>query len=634
MAENKRGQVVVAPLTSGQGKFAIITSNDVGGGRFIVNNIDERNSIPDYLRKTGMLCYVLSDNKEYRLMPGAATTGPTVSANWKEVAVTFADGSGSSSGGSGGGGGSAVAQKVEDIEFNDPVAAGATKLMEYLNKLKTDMSKKLDSHQKAEDARFNNTTKYGFSTLGGYLDDLDTRVRAAGAAKFIEDLSWRTTPDGHQSTLEAELKSLALPKNIKLPTGTPGGTISLEDKIKELEQKVPKAEQITNASGTGILQLISDASDPNKIKTDGTKTLTQTLTELETRIDTAAVRQKVEDIEYQNATPAGHTKLTQTLALINDPNKIIVDAATQKTLTDKLQELSIATGNATQNIEDINWNNVPSTDYPEFTSGLADTLKALYNKTKDVATKVDNGNINITVEKINWGSTPAGHQTALSDELAAIRTEAKTLKDKVDTVAGTVKIDALAWNSKPAGDEYKDTLGEQITSIVDKLKEANKPDKIMLGSDKLEDVISNLKTAIAAAVPPQHLMFNLNNPEVGPVTTCEYLTTYKSKINEIAVYTNADATLSSNISIALEFCGAADSAYQTLAQTTINLPPSQAGKLVRINMESATTPVLLEDNTRLRVNIKAVGATDTINTISVRATLVKNEDTGNRNVAG
>ena len=529
MAENKRGQVVVAPLTSGQGKFAIITSNDVGGGRFIVNNIDERNSIPDYLRKTGMLCYVLSDNKEYRLMPGAATTGPTVSANWKEVAVTFADSSGSSSGGSGGGGGSAVAQKVEDIEFNDPVAAGATKLMEYLNKLKTDMSKKLDSHQKAEDARFNNTTKYGFSTLGGYLDDLDTRVRAAGAAKFIEDLSWRTTPDGHQSTLEAELK---------------------------------------------------------------------------------------------------------TLALINDPNKIIVDAATQKTLTDKLQELSIATGNATQNIEDINWNNVPSTDYPEFTSGLADTLKALYNKTKDVATKVDNGNINITVEKINWGSTPAGHQTALSDELAAIRTEAKTLKDKVDTVAGTVKIDSLAWNSKPAGDEYKDTLGEQITSIVDKLKEANKPDKIMLGSDKLEDVISNLKTAIAAAVPPQHLMFNLNNPEVGPVTTCEYLTTYKSKINEIAVYTNADATLSSNISIALEFCGAADSAYRTLAQTTINLPPSQAGKLVRINMESATTPVLLEDNTRLRVNIKAVGATDTINTISVRATLVKNEDTGNRNVAG
>lgn len=634
MAENKRGQVVVAPLTSGQGKFAIITSNDVAGGRFIVNNIDERNSIPDYLRKIGMHSYVLSDNKEYRLMPGAPTSGPTVSANWKEVAVTFADGSGGSSGGSGGGGGSTTVQKVEDIEFSDPVAAGSTRLMEYLTKLKTEVSKKLETHQKAEDARFNNTTKYGFSTLGGYLDDLDARVRAASSAKFIEDLSWRATPEGHQSTLEAELKSLANPKNIKLPTGTPGGTISLEDKIRELEDKVPKAEQITNANGVGILQLISDASDPNKIKTDGTKTLTQTLTELENRIDSAATRQKVEDIEYQNPTPAGHTKLSQTLALINDPNKIIVDSATQKTLTDKLQELSIATGNATQNIEDINWHNVPSTDYPEFTSGLADTLKAIYNKAKDTATKVDNGNFTVTVEKINWGSTPAGHQTALSDELAGIRTDAKNLKDKVDNVASTVKIDNLAWNSKPAGAEYKDTLGEQITSMVDKLKDANKPDKIMLGSDKLEDVINNLKTAIAAAVPPQHLMFNINNPEVGPVTNCEYLTTYKSKINEIAVYTNADATLSTAITIAIEFCGAADTSYRTLAQTSITLQPSEAGKLIRINMASAATPVLLEDNTRLRVNIKAVGASDTINTISVRATLVKNEDPGNRNVAG
>ena len=108
MAEVKYGQVVLGPLSAGQGDFAILDSNQVAGGRFIVATIGDRNNIPAHLRKEGMYCFVTADSREYRLAAGAPTTGPTVSANWEEVAITLGSGSGGSGGGHGGGGGSAT----------------------------------------------------------------------------------------------------------------------------------------------------------------------------------------------------------------------------------------------------------------------------------------------------------------------------------------------------------------------------------------------------------------------------------------------------------------------------------------------------------------------------------------------
>ena len=713
MAEVKYGQVVLGPLSAGQGDFAILDSNQVAGGRFIVATIGDRNNIPAHLRKEGMYCFVTADKREYRLAAGAPTTGPTVSANWEEVAITLGSGSGGSGGGHGGGGGSVTPQVVEDIEFRDPVASGAAMLWDYLKKLRTDVDGKISTHQKVEDLRFNDAATAGFSTLSAYLADLKSKVGAAAGDKYIEDINWRSTPEGHQSSLEAELKSLTNPKNIKLPTGTPGNTISLEDKIKELEDKVPKAEQITNAGGTGILQLIADASDPTKIKVDGSKTLTEALTDIDSKISAASVKQKVEDIEYQTATAAGYTKLTQTLATINDPDKIIVDTGNNTTLTEKLRTLSIAASGAVQHVEDITWTNAPTTEFPEFASGLSDTLKGLYNKIKAVADSVSTPT-GVKVENITWNSVPADHQASLSDELTSIVTNAKDLKTNVDALPAKVedftwnnapaghqanlgadlteirndakdlktKVDALPakvedfnwnsapaghqtnlgadltgirndakdlktkveaiptkiedipWNSKPAGDEFKDKLGDQITDIVTKLKDSNKSDKIMVGTDTLEQALEKIKNAAQAAVPPQTMLVNVNTPEVGPVTSCEYLTMYKAKMEEIAVYTNADATLTTPIVLVVEFCGAADSAYQSLAQTTITLQPSQAGKLIRTNTASAATPILIDDNTRLRVNIKSLGTSDTIGSINVRLTIRKTEETGNFNTVG
>ena len=43
------------------GEFALVDSNDIKGGYYQVNDIEERNSIPSIRRKEGMLCYVKND---------------------------------------------------------------------------------------------------------------------------------------------------------------------------------------------------------------------------------------------------------------------------------------------------------------------------------------------------------------------------------------------------------------------------------------------------------------------------------------------------------------------------------------------------------------------------------------------
>ena len=52
-----------------KGEFPLVDSNDVKGGYYQVDTIEERNSIPSVRRKEGMLCYVKKD-KIYQLVNG------------------------------------------------------------------------------------------------------------------------------------------------------------------------------------------------------------------------------------------------------------------------------------------------------------------------------------------------------------------------------------------------------------------------------------------------------------------------------------------------------------------------------------------------------------------------------------
>ena len=47
--------------------FALIDSNNVRGGVYSVQSVSDRDNIPTKRRKSGMLCYVIDEDKYYKL---------------------------------------------------------------------------------------------------------------------------------------------------------------------------------------------------------------------------------------------------------------------------------------------------------------------------------------------------------------------------------------------------------------------------------------------------------------------------------------------------------------------------------------------------------------------------------------
>jgi len=64
-------------LESLDNKLNEIDSNDIKGGYYQVNSIEERNEIPEIKRREGMLCYVKND-KIYQLLNGVANENWTI----------------------------------------------------------------------------------------------------------------------------------------------------------------------------------------------------------------------------------------------------------------------------------------------------------------------------------------------------------------------------------------------------------------------------------------------------------------------------------------------------------------------------------------------------------------------------
>ena len=97
------GVEIIDQLTQkNNGKFPIVDSNNVKGGYYQVNTLEERNNIPMERRKEGMLCWV--KNFSTYILSGGITNN-----NW-QVFETSSGGSGSGSGN-----GSLVAETKEQI---------------------------------------------------------------------------------------------------------------------------------------------------------------------------------------------------------------------------------------------------------------------------------------------------------------------------------------------------------------------------------------------------------------------------------------------------------------------------------------------------------------------------------------
>ena len=581
----RKGQIVRSTLVTPDDRqnFAIVDTNDVRGGYHIVKTAALRNAIPPDHRKEGMICRVTTENngkgKDYILLSGFPTTGNLTDANWDEYKPGLPAGILTSH------------NTVEQIEYASATAQGNTKLIDELNYIETQLALKISAHNGVEDIKYNNANVSGFQTLSAKLADMDSKITAAGAMPTIEDILWGSAPTGHPADLATELKNMNDPT--KIIVSLDSKNVTLQSALASLGASTPKVEDIYDAHDVPLTKLISDAAnaanaDNIKVKdTDGSSlvTLNNRLAALDSAI-TAAVP-KVEDIEYKNATTEGYTKLTQKLADINDATKIMVDngSGTNVTLATRLATLNAAASGAVQNVEDITWKVAKG--------GQIDTK--LSKNIEDLFAAVGTlQNASVYVEDVKYKTTTTEGYTKLTDKLGAIDT---------------------------------------------KLEDMNDPDKIMVDDGKgasttvtltkrLNDIGTQITTAVSSAEPPQHLLYTVVNPQAGAVESLEFMTMYQCQVTEVCYYVNATATMASDLTFTVEICGPADTAFKTLRQGTFTLGASQAGKYVRTDLSGLADKIYLADNTRVRINITSIGSSDTISGLNVRVTVKKDATAG------
>ena len=201
-------------VSAGSNSSSSSPTNTDANGRLIVNTLEERNSIPVEERKEGLVVYVKSVKRAYVLKDRFPTTTDMEDSDWEEVAP-FA------------------APNVEDIAFGQPTPDGST-------------------------------------TLSGKLNQLDDRIDEIDA-KGIEDFSWNELPDDgydHKDNLADELKNIAANMNDPskiMVANSDGTTGNLQAKLNELEHQVPSVEDITDAEGNSLKDLLANSADPDQM---------------------------------------------------------------------------------------------------------------------------------------------------------------------------------------------------------------------------------------------------------------------------------------------------------------------------------------------------------------------------------
>ena len=85
MAKNVGFRVPMPVVTQDQrDRYPVTDGNDVRGGLHTVEKVSDMLSIPFLRRKLGMLCYITSTGKTYRLVTHS-NADITIITNWKEI---------------------------------------------------------------------------------------------------------------------------------------------------------------------------------------------------------------------------------------------------------------------------------------------------------------------------------------------------------------------------------------------------------------------------------------------------------------------------------------------------------------------------------------------------------------------
>ena len=130
MSTKRKGFKTLSPIVTPNidNKYPVVDSNDIAGGYMYFNTLSDACNISTLKRKIGMKVYIVSEDKEYRLV----SNNDTITAeDWKEVSGIVNTSSGSSTS-------TSAIQQIVQSEFKKYASSNPSKIASIENTFTVD----------------------------------------------------------------------------------------------------------------------------------------------------------------------------------------------------------------------------------------------------------------------------------------------------------------------------------------------------------------------------------------------------------------------------------------------------------------------------------------------------------------
>ena len=583
MATKRKGQVVVGTLVTPTTykNFPIVDSNDIRGGRWIVETIQERNNIPAAHRVAGQTVYVQETDTEYKLLPDFPTLAPLTDYNW-EIYNKGSNGDTTEDE-------EIVHQKVEEIEYANKTHYN--KLVDKLSAIDDEMSLKLTQHNTVEEIQYG-TPYGGFDNLYDHIKNLTVHVNNIrnNAAVYLENINYQNLPvDGHahKENLADEIENIYSEMNDpeRIMITNQGQRASIKTRIVNAENKLSSLDTRDIAT---ILPQGSEGEAP--LLSDKLDMIDAMISDIVSNTANIAVNKTIEDFNYSE-TPQGHqSNLKQELIYIYN----------------QLASLSNQIDNANDIVLDTK-----EVEGETVNVTLDDTLT-------EIKQSINNLSDNLFIENIKYQSTPSGHEGTLSGEINKLYSDINTINGTISNMNDpehiTIQNQDLSTETLAA---KISTLQNSINSISVTATDIAVPNHTNLATfasdydthvTTYDNFINNFE---------RYLLFSTTSPDIGPIAGQEYLITEASKITKVSLYVDYEATLATNLTIKLQVA-TTSSGYTDV--DNFNLATNATNKAVT---SIPSTPISLAVDSRVRIYITSNNSDSIINSFNVCLTVVK-----------
>lgn len=378
------------------------------------------------------------------------------------------------------------------------------------------------------------------------------------------------------------------------------------------------------------LKIMNDDMEITVRDTVTAKPLRIRLQELANAINTAALPQHVEDIEW-NTAAAGHDKnlaqnlreIWRTLEDMNDPDKIdipnSVTGTTQKTLNQVLIELYNKFNNLY--VEDINWKAPIAVGTFTVATSLKDNIDDIYQQLQNFTTRLNS--FSQDIEHTNYTKTPSNVYNYAS--FTGV-TRKSNLGDELDQLYTLMnKADGIEVPNMPGESLENIDLKKYIDALnTERQNNQTKIDSITNVQNQITSIIGGTYEPGYAA--PQYMLFSVTElEEAGAFRSQEYLTAWNGKITEIVAYfpKGAETSVPGTITVGIEKCDPGSGAYSGLiASTSLPFEKVISSNTNAIYEQRADLDIDVAQNTRIRLNFSKIDSSANFPVFNVRVKVV------------